>query len=159
MPKAALPPPAPLRGRVDGLDKVALYSLLMQSLKKISNLFKRLSGEERQHPRLFLRFPVEIKLESMDQFLSEYISDISAGGIFIATDKPFERGSIVDIEFSLKEEAKHFFKVRGVVVRVHDEESGHSIRGMGIKFIEITEQSRDLMRDLLERITPNALPQ
>ncbi len=128
----------------------------MDIVNKISDLLKKLR-EKRAFDRKKAHFPVHIKLESIDEFIDEYITDISAGGVFIATQNPYERGSVVDLEFSIQGEAKHFFKVRGVVVRVHDGSdndptSPHTIKGMGIKFIEITEQSRDLLKALLEKL-------
>lgn len=134
-------------------EKMSIYD-------KTINYFKSLK-EKRGYARRSSGFSVKIKLESLEEFFTEYITDISAGGVFIATSEPYERGSVVDVEFSLKDEIKHFFKVRGVVVRVHDENEDSApqlpVKGMGIKFIEITEQSRNLMKTLLEQASKESL--
>ena len=102
--------------------------------------------KKREHKRHKIDLPVKIKLKSYDDFITQYITDISAGGLFIATPTPYEIGNLIDIEFYLEDEQKHFFKVRGRVVRLHD-----SPNGMGIQFTEIEEESQALIDQLMAK--------
>lgn len=104
-------------------------------------------SERRNHPRRKINIPVKIKLKSVDDFVSRYVTDISAGGLFIATPTPYEPGDELDIEFYIEEDTKYFFKVRGVVSRLSDKP-----QGMGIQFTEIEESSEKLLEKLLTRM-------
>ena len=108
------------------------------------------SDERRAYARRRVTIPIKIKLESYDDFIEQYITDISAGGLFIATPNPYEPGDIVDIEFYLKDNPEHFFKVRGTVQRIN-----HSPHGMGIHFTEIEEESQKLLDELLTKTDPD----
>ncbi len=106
----------------------------------------RKKAERRHFPRRQISLPIQIKLNSYDDFIQRYVTDISAGGLFVLTPTPYEEGDVVNIEFYLQEEKQCFFKVRGVVNRVNDKP-----KGMGIQFTEIEEGSQKLLDEMLSR--------
>jgi uncharacterized protein (TIGR02266 family) len=105
----------------------------------------------RPYPRRKIQLPVKIKLRTYDDFINTYVTDISAGGVFIATSNLYEVGDELDIEFYLEQQNTYFFKVQGFVVRLSQQPIG-----MGIKFTKIEESSQNLLEQLLERIPTNA---
>jgi len=80
-----------------------------------------------------------------------YAKDISAGGMFIASVNPQERGSEVDIHFTVGRGGEEI-RCRSVVVwkREYDPLLRRE-PGMGIKFIDIDEAARERIKTLSQR--------
>lgn len=91
----------------------------------------RLSGKKR-HPkdkRRHLRKTVLISVECSTESVSftDFIQDISSGGVFIETDAPFDIGQEITMKFS-PHESEQPITVRGEVVRI-------GAKGVGVKFV------------------------
>lgn len=104
--------------------------------------------ERRRHPRVKLNLLVQFRFQSYDEFLADYASDISVGGLFLHTEEPRPEGSLVYFQFTTKEEGA-FIEGLGRVVRVLEDEQGH--KGMGIEFVNVEEPSAAKIRDIVER--------
>lgn len=76
------------------------------------------------------------------------IRDLSAGGLFLATDKPTSEGAKLKMEFLVPEG-----QIR-VEAEVRHFEPNH---GLGLKFTAIGEQDRRRMVALLARVRSNSL--
>ena len=62
-------------------------------------------SERRRTPRVALDLLIQYRFESYEAFLGDRSLDISAGGIFICTEAPREEGTLVYLQFRLKEGA------------------------------------------------------
>ena len=99
----------------------------------------------RRYPRSALSILVQYRFNSFEDFLAEYSTNISVGGIFIRTEDPREEGSIVYLQFSLTDGSR-LIEGMGKVVRVNP--PGSHATGMGVEFINFDEESMALINDI-----------
>jgi type IV pilus assembly protein PilZ len=113
---------------------------------------KRKKGtERRRYPRVPLSLLIQYRFDTLEDFLSEYSTNISIGGMFIRTDRPRDEGTLVYLQFYLRDGAK-LIEGLGRVVRVNPAESGDAAStGMGIEFVNFDEESMELIRQIVER--------
>lgn len=99
---------------------------------------------KRRHERLL----INEEFGSIDDFIAEYVSDISRGGVFIRSKQPLPVGTKVNLKFSVILEDFHTIEGEGEVVRVVDDAEPH---GMGVVFTELTDESRAIIEELVRR--------
>lgn len=106
--------------------------------------------EIRQPTRRHERILVNREFESIEEFITEYVSNLSATGAFIRTDDPLPVGTMVDLRFTVI--ADDFESIEGVgeVVRVVPP-GQREPPGMAVVFTELTQYSEQLIRQLLTR--------
>ncbi len=85
------------------------------------------AAEMREHPRKPSLISVEYSSDDVD--FSDFIQDISKGGVFIQTDGNFHIGHVITLTFS-HPKAEKVITVKGKVVRV-------DTSGIGVQFDEI----------------------
>ena len=95
--------------------------------------------ERRRHKRVTLVTRVTHVLSDHQQYY--YSRDLSLGGIFLETKKPFPVGTRLDLDFSIPGNEKRI-KVVGKVARVVLSEPDHKmpLPGMGVSFITLPEE-------------------
>jgi uncharacterized protein (TIGR02266 family) len=96
------------------------------------------------------RVRVNREFDTMDEFIAEYVSDISRSGVFIRSDDPLPKGTKVDLRFTVIDEDMEIIEGIGEVTRVVTPDSGKP-PGMGVVFIELTSASQNLVSRLLIR--------
>ena len=101
-------------------------------------------NERRQQGRV----TVNHEFDTIADFISEYVSDISRTGIFIRSDDPLPKGTRVDLRFSIIVDDIETIEGIGEVVRVIPP-GGDEPPGMGVNFTELTDASRALVDRLL----------
>ncbi len=101
--------------------------------------------DRRRYPRSALSILVQYRFNTFEDFLAEYSLNISLGGIFIRTEDPKDEGSIVYLQFSLKDGSR-LIEGMGKVVRVNP--PGHRDTGMGVEFLSFDEESMALINDI-----------
>jgi uncharacterized protein (TIGR02266 family) len=96
------------------------------------------------------RLTVNREFETIQEFIAEYVSDISRTGVFIRSDDPLPVGTRVDLRFTVI--AGDFETIEGIgeVVRVV-EAGGDEATGMGVVFVELTNYSAKLVEQLLTK--------
>lgn len=104
--------------------------------------------DRREHPRLPLELLVQFRLPSMDEFMREYASNISVGGMFIRTGTPHPEGSRVYLQFRLEDGSK-IIEGLGQVVHVNPPEANNP--GMGVEFINLDDASRAFIEELVNQ--------
>ena len=101
-----------------------------------------------------VRVALEVNYRSADTFLFAYITDLSLLGIFVHTEAPNPPGTRLTLRFTptghsasmdLEGEVMWINPVRAV------QEGGRS-PGMGIRFMDVTEQQRELLVDLVRTV-------
>lgn len=107
-----------------------------------------MTGRAPRHPeqRAFERVKVNHEFESIDAFLSEYVSDISQGGVFIRSRSPLAVGTRVELRFTIILDDVETIEGEGDVVRAVTE---GAVPGMGVVFTELTPRSREVIERLL----------
>ena len=96
------------------------------------------------------RVVVNREFESIEEFISEYVSDISRSGAFIRSDDPLPVGTKVDLRFTVITGDFETIEGIGEVVRVVSP-GGQDSPGMGVVFTELTRYSQKLVAQLLTR--------
>jgi len=100
--------------------------------------------ERRQHKRAPAK--ILIKYGNAEQFFTDYIQNISRGGIFVPTYNPLPRGTHVRISFSLPYWDR-LIETEGIVVHSirTDPHNATTPAGMGIKFQAPCEEHLELI--------------
>ena len=109
-------------------------------------------ADRRRNPRVSLSLLIQYRFDTLEDFLSEYSTDISMGGMFIRTNTPKDEGTLVYLQFYLRDGAK-LIEGLGRVVRVNSTQPAgdDAAAGMGIEFINFDEESMELIRQIVVR--------
>jgi len=80
------------------------------------------------------------EVEDMDRSTRQYLhaiaKDYGVGGIFLATDNPMEKGSVISLDFLLLEDGKEVTIQAKAIVRWT--QRFRKPKGMGVKFYDFT---------------------
>jgi uncharacterized protein (TIGR02266 family) len=90
------------------------------------------------------RVTINKEFDSFDQFIQEYVTNISRTGAFIKTDTPLPIGTEVNLRFTVIMDDIETIEGLGRVVRVEENPSG-----MGVVFLELSKYSAQLIEKLL----------
>jgi uncharacterized protein (TIGR02266 family) len=105
----------------------------------------------RDSRRVPLETRVQFKFDRFSGFISEYSSNISPGGMFIKTRSPLQPGQTLDFAFRLGD-GFELIKGRGEVVWTRDQDEGPTRpAGMGLRFLELGEGSRELIYRIVDQ--------
>lgn len=105
--------------------------------------------ERRGEVRVPIELRVAMKFESVDDVLQSRTVNISEGGMFIATRQPRPEGTRVRIELEV---ALRHTSLSGVVVhRVTQAHAGREPPGMGVQFVNLSDDARDFVAEILAR--------
>ncbi len=100
--------------------------------------------------RVEARRIINHEFKSVEQFIGEYVVNLSRGGVFIRSDEPLPVGTRVNLRFSVIFEDLELIEGIGEVVRAVEPGEGR-VPGMGVVFVELTEVSRNLVERILVR--------
>lgn len=103
--------------------------------------------DRRRHPRTALSLLVQYRFNTFEEFLAEYALNISPGGMFIRTDEPHEQGSIIYLQFSLRDGSR-LIEGMGRVVRVNPPGEAGRVAGMGVEFMSFDDDSMALIHEI-----------
>jgi uncharacterized protein (TIGR02266 family) len=107
---------------------------------------ERQFGGQRKDKRL----TINMEFRSVDQFIVEYVQNISKSGAFIKSAEPLPVGTRVHLRFTVIMDELETLEGEGKVVRVV-EPGGPSAPGMGVVFTQLTAHSEGLLAKLLTR--------
>lgn len=93
-----------------------------------------------------VRVTINHEFSSMEEFITEYVSNISRSGIFIRSKDPLPVGTKVNLRFTVIMDEIETIEGVGQVVRV-----SKNPRGMGVIFLELTTYSKKLIEKLITR--------
>lgn len=94
----------------------------------------------REEPRL----TINKEFDSFDQFIQEYVTNISRTGVFIKTKEPLPIGTAVNLRFTVIMDDIESVEGEGEVVRVETDPPG-----MGVVFRKLSGYSQGLIEKLL----------
>jgi uncharacterized protein (TIGR02266 family) len=92
------------------------------------------------------RLTINKEFDSFDQFIDEYVTNISRTGAFIKTDNPLPIGTEVRLHFTVIMDDIETIEGIGKVVRVEQNPPG-----MGVVFERLENYSQALLEKLLTR--------
>jgi len=116
--------------------------------KSVPAIEQRPGIERRAHDRVLV--DIEVDYRADDTFLFAYITDISAMGIFVRTNAPEPPGTHLNLRFTPPGGEPMEFE--GEVIWINPLRPGdyeNRNPGMGIQFIELTAEQRDLILQLV----------
>jgi type IV pilus assembly protein PilZ len=119
-----------------------------------------LTADRRRHPRFTTK--IEVDWTSEDTFLFAYITDISALGIFVQTDRPAPRGARITLRFDAPGDARTKladpqlpFELQGEVAwstADEDLDDGDPGQGMGVQLVGLDDARRERIMALVQAI-------
>src|SRR6187402_951639 len=92
------------------------------------------------------RLTINKEFDSFDQFIQEYVTNVSASGAFIKTSTPLPIGSEVTLRFTVVMDDVEVIEGIGEVVRVESDPPG-----MGVVFKKLSSYSEKLIQKLLAK--------
>lgn len=105
--------------------------------------------DKRDNPRLPVT--VLIKYQDAKEFFNDYTQNISAGGMFVKTERVVDYGTKVSFNFELPE-IRYSIRGLGEVVRIEPNDDGKvSQRGFAIKFLSFQKESEQLLRNFIQQ--------
>ena len=90
------------------------------------------------------RVTINREFESVEQFITEYVTNISRSGAFIRSKDPLPVGTRVNLRFTVILDEIETIEGVGEVVRVSSDPPG-----MGVAFVELTSYSQKLVEKLI----------
>lgn len=100
---------------------------------------------KRKHERTDLSLLVQYRFNTFEDFIPDYAVNLSPGGMFLNTEDPREVGSVIYLQFSLKDGSK-LIEGMGRVVRVIPPGTGNQTPGMAIEFTDFDEEAQAFIR-------------
>ncbi len=120
---------------------------------RIDKVVTDYSNQPRDATRVPLAHRIQLKFDRFTGFINEYLSNLSPGGIFIRTDTPEPPGQLLDFEFRLGD-GYELIRGRGEVVWARERPDGpERPPGMGVRFIELSPGSKDLIYKIVDDYT------
>ncbi len=120
----------------------------------LDELYSSIQRATEEKPRQFMRLktllPVRVGGQQSHSAASsvEYISELSENGVFVRTLNPRQVDAVLPVNIIINSVA---VKLRAVVVRSVAMSQGlFKEPGMGMKFIEISDEHRDLIRNFIK---------
>lgn len=113
-----------------------------------------MSSERRQDERLPMRARMDYRDSTGGNFLYEYTSNISRGGIFIETTSPLPVGTDVEMRFQ-PPGMDEVLEIAGTVVWVNPFREGSDENpnpGMGIQFGTLSDEAKNMVANLVKAI-------
>ena len=96
------------------------------------------------------RVTINHEFSSVEQFIAEYVTNISRSGVFIKSRSPLPVGTKVNLKFTVIMDDLETIEGIGEVVRVQEGPAG-----MGVVFNTLTSHSQDLIEKLITRRLKN----
>jgi len=100
--------------------------------------------------RVFVRVPlnllVQYRFDTNEELHCEYALDISEGGVFIRSDQPRDAGSMLYLQFVLKNGVR---LIEGLGRVAHVSPFGGNVRGMGVQFLNFDSESNETIKLLV----------
>jgi uncharacterized protein (TIGR02266 family) len=110
---------------------------------------QRSGAERRQHPRIDINWPVLI--ETPEGTINAEIKNISLGGAFIGCKEPFPIGQVFSLTLTGPDKEPVIATAKVVWSNVNVPEDKVVNRGMGVRFINMSEKHLQIVRQLFPK--------
>jgi len=105
--------------------------------------------EQRQHSRAPIH--VEVQYGAVTEDVTEYILNVSRGGIFIETFSPGDPDTLLKLSCYLPDSG-HTFEVSGRIAWSRMDATAEGPPGMGIEFVDISDHDANMLEDLVNSV-------
>ena len=102
--------------------------------------------DKRQHPRVDVW--IEVTFNSPQELVTNYMPNISKGGMYIQTDNPPDLGTVMALTFQLPGQ-DNLIRTKGKVVW-NNPTSGLHKPGIGLQFTEMPEEDRHILEGFIQ---------
>ena len=109
--------------------------------------------DRRRFPRVRLNMLVQFRVDSYEDFLKEYATDLGVGGMFVHTDTPREHGSMIYFQFMIRG-GRSIIQGLGRVVHVNPSGGQHP-SGMGIEFVSLDDDTQAVIQEIIDHRSPD----
>jgi len=92
---------------------------------------------------------VRVNFVGLDDFVEHFAANISEGGMFLQSSRPHEQGTLLRFEILLKT-GEIALAGKGVVSWRREAAAGGAPPGMGVRFLDLEEPSRRVVRRMVE---------
>ncbi|MCB0325999.1 MAG: PilZ domain-containing protein [Bdellovibrionales bacterium] len=110
--------------------------------------------EKRKYPRIEAK--IKVSFHSKEELSLEYTRNISAGGIFLKTDKLLDPNSEIELTLDLPEKQGEV-QIKGKVMRVmsmsHPVDPEKMVYGVGVRFINLTPEISEKIETCLQKLS------
>lgn len=142
------PPPPPMAAQVPSA---------LEATRKAPSGVAGLRGKPKEEPhRIQHRVPMQCQVDfhSDDNFYSGFSSNLSDGGLFVATVNLQRLGTEVDVNFTLP--TGEHIQAKGVVrwVREVNDRIPDAFPGMGVQFTDLAEEAQAAIHRFLQQREP-----
>jgi c-di-GMP-binding flagellar brake protein YcgR len=105
--------------------------------------------EKRQHPRVAISWPAV--LQTLDESIKVQLKDISLGGAFVVCRKPLSLKEKFQLSVEAPEQEAFLLNAEVVWSNTNVPEDKVIYRGMGIKFVQNTDEDRQRLEYAITR--------
>jgi len=122
----------------------------------LEQLYAAIQKSTEAKPRRFVRLTTYLDVIVGDSLppgsaeRHDYITAISEKGMFVSTNAPLAYGSIHPFTFFLPNAPGWVFRIEGQVLYRHLSKDIRRQPGMGVKFLKVGTQERELIRDFIK---------
>ncbi len=102
------------------------------------------AAEHRHHTRVV----INQEFDCIEDYIAEYVTNISQGGVFIRSKNPLPVGTKVTLQFSVILDDFEEVCGEGEVVRVNNSPED---TGMGVAFTRLDAESKELIDEICRR--------
>jgi uncharacterized protein (TIGR02266 family) len=121
-------------------------------------LYRTIQAASESAPRASIRLRTSLKVMVGDGSVlggaarTEYATALSEGGLFITTHYPQPRNAVTPLKITIDDRE---ITAKALVLYINDQEEGPSVEpGMGMKFVQISDADRALLRRFIrEQLT------
>lgn len=108
---------------------------------------------EQRHDSRRLAYDVQVGVATRHRLFVGLTSNISSGGLFVATDEPLARGDQIEVRFRIPG-SEHVFQKRAEVawIRPFDEgqSDSHQQAGAGVRLLDLSEDEKRMLNAFLD---------
>ena len=100
-------------------------------------------SNRRRHPRVKIPLLVQYRVSPLEEFRTDYATDVSQGGIFLSSELKLPAGTVLQVQF-LTRDHMHLVAAEARVVRAVD-------GGAGVAFIKLDPADHAVLEESLAR--------
>lgn len=93
-----------------------------------------------------MRITVNHEFASAEDFVDQYVTNISTSGVFVRCDEDLKIGTQVNLQFTILDDEIETVQGIGEIVRLQD-----NPKGIGVEFRELTEETMALIERLVAK--------
>ncbi len=140
--------------KIPGNMGVELAAVPVEYLWAVADMRKFMETHTPRRPEERYEVYQKVRFKSGDTFLTEYTQNLSRGGMYLATEREFKKGTVIRSQLEIPGIPEPL-EIEGQVSYILDEamaaERGRT-RGVGVRFINMTEEVQSMLHHYIQRL-------